>query len=192
MALQTPVARQQIRNTQQWSNWEEVLDIATSRSNIGTVGRCFLWSPCRDYITRSRWDFERVLRQQWEEQEVGARRKPLWEKLVRQSPASKESEHGSWRSYGIGSRYQAKTGEDTADWEVFVSSVVNCTMCELAIALDKCAVNSITIPDTVYSHSFTRLYIQVNGHSSGTSSLGNCLHRHVTFYFSQRNTIIMR
>jgi hypothetical protein len=26
-------------------------------------------------------------------------------------------EHGSWGSYGVGSRYKATTGEDTADWE---------------------------------------------------------------------------
>jgi hypothetical protein len=33
-------------------------------------------------------------------------------------------EHGSWWSYGVGSRYQATTGEDTADWEVLVRAVV--------------------------------------------------------------------
>jgi hypothetical protein len=44
-------------------------------------------------------------------------------------------EHGSWGSYGIGSRYQVTTGDDTADWEELVLAVVNCRVYELAIAL---------------------------------------------------------
>jgi hypothetical protein len=34
---------------------------------------------------------------------------------VRQSPASKDVNTGSLGSYGVGRRYQATTGEDTAD-----------------------------------------------------------------------------
>jgi hypothetical protein len=34
----------------------------------------------------------------------------------------------------VGIRHQ-ETGEDTADWEDLVRAVVNCRLCELAIAL---------------------------------------------------------
>jgi hypothetical protein len=33
--------------------------------------------------------------------------------VVRESPASKESERGSWGIYDVGSRYQTKTGENS-------------------------------------------------------------------------------
>jgi hypothetical protein len=35
----------------------------------------------------------------------------------------------------FGSRYQAPTGEDTAEWEDLMRAVVKCRLCELAIAL---------------------------------------------------------
>jgi hypothetical protein len=35
----------------------------------------------------------------------------------------------------VGNRYQATTGEGTADWEDLVRAVVSCKVCELAIAL---------------------------------------------------------
>jgi hypothetical protein len=38
-------------------------------------------------------------------------------------------------SYGIGSRYQTTTGEDTAVWEVLVRAVVNFSVCKLVMAL---------------------------------------------------------
>jgi hypothetical protein len=41
---------------------------------------------------------------------------------------------GSWTS-AVGSRYQATTCEDTAEWEDLVRAIVNCCVCELAIAL---------------------------------------------------------
>jgi hypothetical protein len=44
-------------------------------------------------------------------------------------------EHGSWGIDGVGSRYQTTTDEDTADWKDLVRAVVNCRVCELAIAL---------------------------------------------------------
>jgi hypothetical protein len=44
-------------------------------------------------------------------------------------------EHGSRWIYGGESRYQATTGEDTADWEDLVRAVVNFRVCELPIAL---------------------------------------------------------
>jgi hypothetical protein len=34
-------------------------------------------------------------------------------------------EPGSWGIHGVESRYQAKTGEDTAEWEDLVRAVVN-------------------------------------------------------------------
>jgi hypothetical protein len=41
----------------------------------------------------------------------------------------------SWGSYDTGSHYRVTTGEDTADWKDLVHAVVNCIVCELAIAL---------------------------------------------------------
>jgi hypothetical protein len=35
----------------------------------------------------------------------------------------------------VGVRYQATTGEETADWKDLMRAVVNCRVCELAIAL---------------------------------------------------------
>jgi hypothetical protein len=67
-------------------------------------------------------------------------------------------EHGSWGIYGNESRYQTRTGEDTADWEDLVRAAVNCWVCELAIALFavvsifNCSINPITNPNPVYSH----------------------------------------
>jgi hypothetical protein len=45
------------------------------------------------------------------------------------------TEHENWGIYSVGSRYQATTGEDTADWEDLVHAVVNYKVCELVIAL---------------------------------------------------------
>jgi hypothetical protein len=104
--------------------------------------RCFLCGPCRGYITRRSCDYERVLRWHLEEQEVCVRRPPVCEDM----------------SLGTGERPLVKT----ADWESLVHAVVNCKMCELAIALQllvvticKCSINTITNPNPVYSHSIT-------------------------------------
>jgi hypothetical protein len=35
----------------------------------------------------------------------------------------------------VASWYQTTTGEDTADWKELVLAVMNCRVCELAIAL---------------------------------------------------------
>jgi hypothetical protein len=66
----------------------------------------------------------------------------LWESLetaVRRVEVSCETFAGQEGRengiYGDRSRYQATTGEDTADWEELVRAVVNCRVCELAIAL---------------------------------------------------------
>jgi hypothetical protein len=86
----------------------------------------------------------------------------LVERWDSRHPARIEAaEYGSWVIYGVGSRYQT-TSEDTADWEDLVGAVVNCRVCELAIALQlvvvticKCAVNSIINSNLVYHHSIT-------------------------------------
>jgi hypothetical protein len=44
-------------------------------------------------------------------------------------------EHRRWGSYDVGSRYQATTGEHTADWGHLVHAVVNCRVDELSTAL---------------------------------------------------------
>jgi hypothetical protein len=56
--------------------------------------------------------------------------------VVRQSPASKGVKtEVKEATYCVGNRYQASTGEDTADWEDLVRAVVNCRMCDLTIAM---------------------------------------------------------
>jgi hypothetical protein len=49
------------------------------------------------------------------------------------------------------------TGEDTADCEGSVRTVVNCRECDLAIALwllvSKCSINPVINPNFLYSHS---------------------------------------
>jgi hypothetical protein len=67
-----------------------------------------------------------------------------------------------WETPAAGSRYQATTGEDTADWEDLVCAVLNCRMCEWAIALlllavpiCKSSINPITNPNPLYSHNHT-------------------------------------
>jgi hypothetical protein len=63
----------------------------------------------------------------------------------------------------FGSRYQATTGEDTAEQtEELVCAVVNYRVCELAIALQffvvtiwKYSINPITNPNPVCSHLYT-------------------------------------
>jgi hypothetical protein len=54
------------------------------------------------------------------------------ELVVRQSPAGKDVSMEAEDIVGI--CYQGTTGEDTADWEDLVHAVVNCRVCELAIA----------------------------------------------------------
>lgn len=43
-------------------------------------------------------------------------------------------EHGSWGSQGFGSSCYQTAGQDTADWEGLLHAVVDCGVCELAIA----------------------------------------------------------
>jgi hypothetical protein len=50
-----------------------------------------------------------------------------------QSPAGKNVSTEAEDIVGI--RHQAKTGEDTVDREDLLRAVVNCSVCELAIAL---------------------------------------------------------
>jgi hypothetical protein len=81
---------------------------------------------------------------------------------VRQSPASKDVNTEAEEATAFGNRYQATTGEDTADWEDLVRAVVNCRVCEIAITLQllvvtfrKSSINPITNSNPVYSHSYT-------------------------------------
>jgi hypothetical protein len=60
----TPVARQQIRNRQQWSNWAAVfstrsVDTYVTHQYKNGWKRCFLCGTCRVYITGSSCDYER-------------------------------------------------------------------------------------------------------------------------------------
>jgi hypothetical protein len=52
-----------------------------------------------------------------------------------QSEKTGAVEHGSSGIYDVESRYQTTTVEDTEDWEDLVRAVVNCRVCESAIAL---------------------------------------------------------
>jgi hypothetical protein len=85
-------------------------------------------------------------------------------------------EFGSWgtgivrkprvrRRYVAGSRYQATTGEDMADWKDLIRAVVNCVVCEIAIALyllvvatGKWLINPITNPNPNFNHLYTWQY----------------------------------
>jgi hypothetical protein len=65
----------------------------------------------------------------------------------------------------VGTCHQTTTGEDTEGGEDKVRAVVNCRVCELAIALwlllftiYKCSGNPITNPNPVYSHSYKCQY----------------------------------
>jgi hypothetical protein len=67
----------------------------------------------------------------------------------------------------VGIRHQATPGEGIVDWEDLVRAVVNCRVCELALALQllvvmigKCSVSPITNPNPVYSHSYAWQYLQ--------------------------------
>jgi hypothetical protein len=78
----------------------------------------------------------------------------------RQPARTWRHEHGIWRIYGVGSRYQTTTGEDAAEWKNLVCAVVRRWVYELARALYlvvvticKCSVNAITSPTPVSSHS---------------------------------------
>jgi hypothetical protein len=114
-----------------------------------TEERCFLFGPLRGYITRPTEMFV-----EWSGVELTVRRQ-LGSCSDRRQPASTwNREHGSWGIYGVGSRYQTTTGEHTADWEDLARIVINCTVCELTIALQllvitirKCSVNPITNPN---------------------------------------------
>jgi hypothetical protein len=82
------------------------------------------------------------------------------ELAVRQSPAGKNL--NTEVEYIVEIRHQATTGEDAAEWEDLVRAVVNCIVCELAIALQllvvticKCSINAITNPNPGCSHSYT-------------------------------------
>jgi hypothetical protein len=93
-------------------------------------------------------------------------------------------ENGSWGSEGIGTRYQATTGEATADWKDFARAVLNWKVRELAIALQlfvvtfcTYSINPITNPNTVYSDSCTWIYDIETNRSQGSHVLsrGGCL-----------------
>jgi hypothetical protein len=71
-------------------------------------------------------------------------------------------EHRARGKSAVGNRFQATTGENTADWEDLVRTVVNCWVCKLAtavklliVAICKLSLNPITNPNPVYSHSYT-------------------------------------
>jgi hypothetical protein len=75
-----------------------------------------------------------------------------------------------WESRVMGtsaveSCYQAMTGEVTTDWKDLVRAVVNCRVCELAIALwllvvttCKCSINPIASQNPIDNHSYMRQY----------------------------------
>jgi hypothetical protein len=81
------------------------------------------------------------------------------ELFMRQSPAGKNMSLEAEDIVEI--RHQATTGEDTADWEDLVRAVVNCRVCELAIALwllvvmiCKLSINPITNPNpSIITHT---------------------------------------
>jgi hypothetical protein len=69
--------------------------------------------------------YERVLRRQLEELEL----------VVRQSPASKNVNKEAEEATALEAVTGRQTGKDTAGWEDLVRAVVNCRVCELALAV---------------------------------------------------------
>jgi hypothetical protein len=77
--------------------------------------RCFLCGKCRGYITRSSCDYEKVLKTAVRRVTVSCERDvSQWGR-----------ENGSWGSYGAGSRYDATSGEDRAEWLKWSAECVN-------------------------------------------------------------------
>jgi hypothetical protein len=122
----------------QWNMWYHA-------THINRRAVLFLLGPLRGYIIRST-----ELVRQWDR---------------RQAVRTWSREHGSWGMYGVESRYQATTGEDTADWEDLVRAVMNCRVCELAIALYllvvticKCSISAVTYRNRVCGRSYMWQY----------------------------------
>jgi hypothetical protein len=79
------------------------------------------------------WGPAAILRCQSEEHEGGVRWLPAWEWVAGQLPVGKNM--GKEAEDSVGICHQATTGEDIADWEDLVHTVVNCSAYELAVAL---------------------------------------------------------
>jgi hypothetical protein len=111
---------------------------------------CFLLARLRGYITRPTEMSSVELSWQF-----GSWKPPQELQWDRRQPARTWNRgYGNWGIYGVGSRFKT-TGEHTADWEDLVRVVVNCSVYELAIALQlfvvtpyKRSINPITKPST--------------------------------------------
>jgi hypothetical protein len=133
--------------------------------NNKIVGRGFLCGPCRGYITRC-YDYESL--------ETAVRRVGGWCEMAASLGVSQLEQ---WVS-----RYQATTGEDTADWGDFVRAAVKCRVCELALALYlflvtfcKSSINTITNPNPVYNHSnHVTIGVRSGVHSGESLKHKNC------------------
>jgi hypothetical protein len=135
----TPVARQQIPNTHQSTNWEEVLSTqpvwqlrgATIEELLEAMFSTRFASRCYNPEKSKRFSQLPSVRRV-----VGR-----WEMSTSLEVSSEivagqwGREQGSWWSYDVGSCYQATTGEDTVDWEDLACAVVNWRVCELATEL---------------------------------------------------------
>jgi hypothetical protein len=130
----TSVVRQRpTKNTEEWC----FLCGSISNNLTATQERCFMRSAPKSYKQYNRSN----------------------ELAVRQSPAGKNISMEAENIVGI--RHQATMCGDTADSKDSLRAVVNCIVCELAIALyllvvTMCSINSITNPNPVYSHTHTR------------------------------------
>jgi hypothetical protein len=101
-------------------------------NNGRTVGRGVSYVvcavPCRGNI-----ESQIVLCELIRQLEVSSVRELQWDILQLAGMWCREDR--IWGIYGVGSHYQARTGEDTADWEELVLAVINYIVSELATAL---------------------------------------------------------
>jgi hypothetical protein len=82
-----------------------------------------------------------------------------WDMVIVQEPRVRGAS-------ALGSHYQQQLVKTQQTEKTLYYAVVNCRMCELALALQlhvvmisKCSVNPITNPNPIYSHSYTWQYI---------------------------------
>jgi hypothetical protein len=133
-----------------FSMWSETFSRNATRELLGKVSVRSVPRLLKETIVRCEWVRQLATSQ--------SARELKWDR--RQPARTWSCEYGSWGIYGIGSRYQTTTGEDTVDWEDLVRAVGNCGVCELTMELQlrvvtvrNCWINPVTNSNPVYSHS---------------------------------------
>jgi hypothetical protein len=119
----------------QWNMWYHATHI--NRGTAFSVGATLRLYHSTDWVLSVEWSWVEL---SWEFGSWKPSQVLQWDRW--QPARTWGHEHGSWGICGVGSCYQA-TSKDTADWEDLVHAVVNCRVCELAIALQFLVVNRL-------------------------------------------------